>query len=288
MSLRPLALLAAVLLLTVSGVPAASAQAAPPASPSASPSAATAGGGGSVLPVMKAAPTGTESQADSQRSRSSAAATPALRAGSSDVVRNAVLLTLLAVLPALVVCMTPFIRIVVVLAMVRHAFGMPETPPNAVLISLALLVSVLVMGDTLGTVKREALDPYLAGTVSVDTALSTGSGPMRAFMLRQVSDSDLAAVYGIARRPLPEAREALGLMEVTAAFMLSELRTAFKIGFVIFLPFLVIDIVVSSLLIALGMLMVPPSTISLPIKVLMFVLIDGWSLILGNVAASFR
>jgi len=209
-------------------------------------------------------------------------------AQTSEVVRMTLVLTLLVLIPAIAICMTPFIRIVVVLSMIRHAFGMPETPPNQVLISLALFLTVFTMAPTLEALNQEALGPFLSGTVSVKEALDRGSGPMRAFMLRQVHDQDIKTVYDIAKQPLPAKASEVSLVNLTPAFMLNELRVSFKIGFVIFLPFLLIDIVVSSVLLSLGMLMVPPATISLPIKILMFVLIDGWSLVLQSLAGSIR
>jgi flagellar biosynthetic protein FliP len=220
-------------------------------------------------------------------------ATAALRlsgdsAKTADVVRTALLLGLLALIPALVICMTPFVRIIVVLAMIRHAFGMPETPPNQVLISLALFLTTLVMTPALTTANREALQPFLSGGITVQQAIDRGSTPLRSFMLRQVHDQDLKAVYDMSRQKLPARASEVGLMQLTSAFMLNELRVSFKIGFVILLPFLLIDLVVSSILLSLGMLMVPPSTLALPIKVLMFVLIDGWSLVLEGVVGSFK
>ena len=209
-------------------------------------------------------------------------------AETSSVVRLALVLTLAALIPAIAICMTPFIRIVVVLSMIRHAFGMPETPPNQVLVSLALFLTAFVMMPTLGQVDTLALRPFLDGAISVEEALHRGSDPARAFMLRQVHDEDIKVVYDIAKQPLPARAAQVDLMKLTSAFMLNELRVSFKIGFVILLPFLLIDLVVSSILLSLGMLMVPPSTLSLPIKVLMFVLIDGWSLVLQGVVGSFR
>jgi flagellar biosynthetic protein FliP len=203
-------------------------------------------------------------------------------------VRVVLILTLAAMIPALAICMTPFIRIVVILSMIRHAFGMPETPPNQVLISLALFLTAFTMMPTLTRVNSEALQPFLRDDVTAEQAMTRASGPMRAFMLRQVRDQDIRTVYAMAKQPLPTRAAEVGLMQLTSAFMLNELRVAFKIGFVIFLPFLLIDLVVSSILLSLGMLMVPPSTLSLPIKILMFVLIDGWSLILEGVVGSFR
>jgi flagellar biosynthetic protein FliP len=220
-----------------------------------------------------------------------AAAAQALPAGGAEttgVVRAALVLGLMALIPALLVCMTSFVRIVVVLSMIRHAFGMPETPPNQVLVALALLLTAFSMAPTFTAMNQGAIQPFLAGNVTVAQGLEGGTAPLRAFMLRQVRDQDLATVYAMARTPLPDTAAEVGLIQLTTAFMLNELRVAFKIGFVILLPFLLIDLVVSSILLALGMLMVPPSTLSLPIKVLMFVLIDGWSLILEGVLGSFR
>lgn len=207
---------------------------------------------------------------------------------SSDIVRTMVLLTLLAVAPAIFISMTSFVRIVVVLAMVRHAFGMPETPPNPVLISLALFLTAFTMGPTLNAVNGQALKPLMAGSVSVEQAIERGSGPLRGFMLAQTRDSDIEAIYAIAKAPVPARPEQVDLLKLTPAFILNELRVSFTIGFVILLPFLLIDLVVASILLALGMMMVPPATISLPIKILMFVLIDGWGLILQGVLGSFR
>ena len=207
---------------------------------------------------------------------------------TTDVVRIALILTLAALLPAVVICMTPFIRIVVVLSMIRHGMGMPETPPSPVLASLALFLTVFIMGPTLAQVNSAALQPFMAARMPIEQALDQGAAPLRAFMLRQVRDEDLKAAYDMARQRLPARATEVGTAQLTVAFMLNELRVAFKIGFVILLPFLLIDLVVSSILLSLGMLMVPPATLSLPIKVLMFVLIDGWTLVLEGVVGSFR
>jgi flagellar biosynthetic protein FliP len=213
---------------------------------------------------------------------------PEAGAGTSNVVRVALILTLMAILPALLICMTSFVRIVVVLSMIRHAFGMPETPPNQVLTSLALFLTVFSMATTFEAINANALQPFLANRITISQAIDAGTGPAREFMLRQVRDQDIKAVYDMARKPLPNRASDVGLMQLVPAFMLNELRVAFRIGFVILLPFLLIDLVVSSILLSLGMLMVPPSTLSLPIKVLMFVLIDGWSLVLQGVLGSFK
>lgn len=217
---------------------------------------------------------------------------PALAAANAgigtDVVRTMLILTLLAVVPAVLVSMTSFIRIVVVLSMVRHAFGMPETPPNPVLVSLALFLTAFTMSPTLTALNNDALKPLLAGTASVEQAMAKGGAPLRDFMLAQTRDSDIEAIYAIAKTPVPDKPEDVEILKLAPAFILNELRVSFTIGFVILLPFLLIDLVVSSILLALGMMMVPPATISLPIKILMFVLIDGWSLILQGVLGSFR
>jgi flagellar biosynthesis protein FliP len=217
-----------------------------------------------------------------------AAAAGSVPGMGTDVVRTVLILTLLAVVPAVLVSMTSFIRIVVVLAMVRHAFGMPETPPNPVLISLALFLTAFTMSPTLNALNNQALKPLLAGTIGAEQAIEKGSAPLRTFMLAQTRDSDIEAIYAIAKAPVPDRPEQVEILKLAPAFILNELRVAFTIGFVVLLPFLLIDLVIASILLALGMMMVPPATISLPIKILMFVLIDGWGLILQGVMGSFR
>jgi len=207
---------------------------------------------------------------------------------SSDVVRTALILTLLAVIPSILICMTSFVRIIVVLSMVRHAFGMPETPPNPVLVSLALFMTAFVMSPTLTALNTNAIQPLLANKISVEDAMAKGTGPLRDFMLAQTRDADIEAIYAIAHATPPDRPDQVDILKLAPAFMLNELRVSFTIGFVILLPFLLIDLVVSAILLSLGMMMVPPATISLPIKLLMFVLIDGWSLILQGVLGSFK
>jgi flagellar biosynthetic protein FliP len=215
------------------------------------------------------------------------AAEPATGA-STEILRTTALLTFLAIVPTLLICMTSFTRIVIVLSMVRHGFGMPETPPNAVLISLALFLTIFTMQPTFSELADKALAPLVDGKITTQQAFRAGEKPMRAFMMQEVHGADIKTVYDIANTRPPAKPEDVGTFHLTLAFMLNELRVAFRIGFVILLPFLLIDLVVASILLALGMLMVPPSTISLPIKVLMFVLIDGWSLTLSGLAGSFR
>jgi flagellar biosynthesis protein FliP len=206
---------------------------------------------------------------------------------TTEVTRTALILALLAIIPALVVSTTSFLRIVVVLAMVRHAFGMPQTPPNAVLTSLALFMSALLMGPTLEQLNHNALQPFLDGKLGVEQAIDQGSAPLKTFMLAHTREQDIEMVYSAAHAEVPATPAEVSLPKLIPAFMLNELRVAFTIGFVVLLPFLLIDLVVSSILLSLGMMMVPPATISLPIKVLMFVLIDGWSLIMQGLLGSF-
>lgn len=207
---------------------------------------------------------------------------------TSSAVRIALILTILALVPTVIMTMTSFARIVIVLSMIRHAFGMPETPPNQVLVSLALFLTAFAMMPAVDAINSKALQPFLADRITMEQAATAAATPLRDFMLRQVRDSDIKLMYELSKKPVPETAADVSLLQLTPAFILNELRVAFQIGFVVLLPFLLIDLVVSSILLALGMLMVPPSTIALPIKVLMFVLIDGWSLILQGVLGSFR
>jgi len=207
--------------------------------------------------------------------------------GETEVTRTALLLALLSVIPALVICTTSFIRIIIVLAMVRHAFGMPQTPPNIVLISLALFMSAFLMAPTFERVQDDGLTPFLDGSATTEQAMDGAAEPIKEFMLLHTRESDIELVYSISQTPLPDSAEEVELLKLVPAFIMNELRVAFTIGFVIMLPFLLIDLVVASILLSLGMMMVPPQTISLPIKVLMFVLIDGWSLVLQGLLGSF-
>ncbi|MEQ1809130.1 MAG: flagellar type III secretion system pore protein FliP [Terricaulis sp.] len=218
---------------------------------------------------------------------SAEAAEPGLGVTSSSIVRNGFLLTLIAMGPAIFISMTSFIRIAIVLSMVRHAFGMPETPPNAVLVSLAIILTGYVMAPTFSDSNANALRPMLAEEISVETALQRGAEPLRTFMLRQVREDDIAAIYDMSGAPLPDSANEVDILKLAPAFILNELRVSFTIGFVVLLPFLLIELVVASILLALGMMMVPPATISLPIKILMFILIDGWALVIQGVVGGF-
>ncbi|MEM7469134.1 MAG: flagellar type III secretion system pore protein FliP, partial [Pseudomonadota bacterium] len=202
-------------------------------------------------------------------------------------VRVMLLMTLLSLIPALFIAMTSFIRIIVVLSMLRFAFGMQQTPPNMVLLSLAFLLTVFNTQPALDSAYTNAFLPYTEGELSTQDALEKGSQPFRTFMIAQTREKDLILMTELAEQSSPTQPEEIETMTLIPAFMLSELKTAFQIGFVIFLPFLLIDIVVASVLMSMGMLMVPPMMISLPIKVLMFVLIDGWHLVIESLMLSF-
>jgi len=205
----------------------------------------------------------------------------------SPVLRNFVLLSLLSVVPVLMIGMTSFTRIVIVLSLLRHALGLPQTPPNSVIITLALCLTYFTMSPVAAKIDQVALTPYLAEQLPASEALHRGGEPLRDFMISQTRESDLRVVLEIARQPMPATAAEVKFSQLVPAFLLSELKTAFQIGFVIFLPFLLIDLVVSAILMALGMIMLPPTTISLPLKLLLFVLIDGWALMSKALLGSY-
>lgn len=207
---------------------------------------------------------------------------------TATALRIAIGLTVLSLLPAMLVCMTAFLRIIIVLSMLRHAFGMQETPPNAALLGLSLFLTLFVMSPVIQEVNQTAVQPFMQGTLSIDDAYERAVLPMRAFMVKQTREEDLALMLELSNAPKPKTLEEVSNVQLIPAFMLSELRVAFQIGFVIFLPFLLIDLIVSSVLMGLGMMMMPPVTVSLPIKILLFVLIDGWGLVLRSTIGSFH
>jgi flagellar biosynthetic protein FliP len=194
---------------------------------------------------------------------------------------------LLTILPALILMMTSFTRIVVVLAILRQALGLQQSPPNQVLIGLSLFLSLFVMAPTLERVNAAAIQPYSAGQINAEQAISAAGTPFHAFMIRQTRKHDLEMFADIAKAPAFASPEAVPFSILLPAFVTSELKTAFQIGFMLFLPFLVIDLVVSSVLMSLGMMMMSPTIVSLPFKLLLFVLVDGWALLMGSLASSF-
>ncbi len=198
-----------------------------------------------------------------------------------------ILLTFLSLAPAILVMVTSFTRIIIVLSLVRSAIGVPSLPPNQVLVGIAFLMTVFVMAPVWQTVNEDALQPFLNGEIEQSEAMERAEDPIRTFMLAQIREADLELFVGMTFDERPESIDDVPTYVVIPSFILSELKTAFQMGFIIFVPFLIIDIVVSSALLSMGMMMLPPAVISLPFKILLFVLVDGWSLILGSLATSF-
>lgn len=198
-----------------------------------------------------------------------------------------VLMTLLTVLPSLVLGMTAFTRIIIVLSILRQALGTQQTPPNQVLVALALFLTFFVMQPTMTQFYDEALAPYLDGQIPADQAIETGTAIIKAFLIENTRQNDLMMFQQLAGDGPYASQDEVPLSVLLPAFITSELKTAFQIGFLIFLPFLVIDMVVASILMALGMMMLSPMLVSLPIKLLLFVLVDGWALTVGSLAATY-
>jgi flagellar biosynthesis protein FliP len=197
--------------------------------------------------------------------------------------RLAILMTVLSLAPAIVMMVTCFVRIAVVLALMRQAIGVQQVPPTQVLTALALFLTVFVMQPTFERSYNEGVAPYLRGELADTVAFERSVGPFRTYMLKQTRDADLLLFEEISRTPLPEDPEQTPISLLIPAYMLSELRSAFIIGFMLFLPFLVMDMVVASTLLSMGMIVVPPVMISLPLKLMLFVLVDGWNLIVGSI-----
>ena len=197
-------------------------------------------------------------------------------------------LTLLSLAPAILLTMTSFTKVLVVLGLTRNALGLQQTPPNQVLAGLALFLSIFIMAPVLSQVNDAGVQPYVHGDLTASQAIDAGVKPLKAFMVDHTGDSELILLTNVAGRDLPENRDDVSLATLIPAFVLSELKQAFIIGFIIFIPFLVIDIVVSGALMALGMMMMPPVMVSLPFKLLLFVLVDGWGLIITSLVQSYQ
>ncbi|WP_143873871.1 flagellar type III secretion system pore protein FliP [Catenovulum sediminis] len=197
-----------------------------------------------------------------------------------------VFISALSFIPFFLIAATTFTRNIVVLSFLRHALGLQQSPPNAILITLALFLTVFTMKPVLNQSYQQGIQPYLAEQLSPEIALGKAWQPFKQFMLKEVHEEELSLVYRISDAQIPATAEEVEATELIPAFLLSELKTAFKIGFVIFLPFLLIDLLVSAILMSLGMIMVPPITISLPIKIMLFVVIDGWTLIAETLVRS--
>jgi flagellar biosynthetic protein FliP len=207
--------------------------------------------------------------------------------GLSPQLKILALLTILSLLPAIVLTMTSFTRVVIVLGFVRQGLGTQQTPPTQVIVGLALFLTCFTMAPVFSAIARDAYEPYAAGTITDTQAFERASAPLRSFMLHQTREADLGLFYSTTRAPLPKTEEEVPLRVAAPAFVVSELTTAFQMGVLVLLPFLVIDLAVSSILMSLGMMMVPPTTISLPIKLMLFVVADGWHLLVGSLLRSF-
>jgi flagellar biosynthetic protein FliP len=204
------------------------------------------------------------------------------------VVQMMGLLTVLSLAPSIVIMTTSFVRIVVVLSLLRTALGLQQSPPNAVIISLSLFLTAIVMGPTFERSYQEGIKPLMDQQMELPTAFDAAAAPVKTFMLSQVDREDLALFVRLSKIPRPATAAETPLQVVTPAFMISELKRAFEIGFLLFVPFLVIDLVVASVLMSMGMMMLPPVTVSLPFKLIFFVLVDGWRLVCGSLVESFQ
>lgn len=203
------------------------------------------------------------------------------------VIQLIALLTVLSLAPAILVMVTSFTRIVIVLSLLRTAIGLQSAPPNSVVVSLALFLTAFVMGPAFQTAYTQAVQPLIAGQMQPAEAFEKGVVPFRAFMLKNVREKDLGLFMDLAKEAPPPTPDAVSLRILIPAFMISELRRAFEIGFLLFVPFLVIDLVIASVLMSMGMMMLPPAVISMPFKLIFFVLVDGWSLVAGSLVQSF-
>ena len=209
-------------------------------------------------------------------------------AGVASSIKLLVLLTVLALAPAFLVMMTSFTRIIVVLAILRQALGTQQMPPNQILVGIALFLTIFIMNPVINNVYSNAYKPLSQGKIGLDEAYDKAQKPIKNFMLRQTREKDLALFLRVSKSQNPKTKEDLSLSIVVPAFIISELKTAFEMGFMIYIPFLIIDMVVASILMSMGMMMLPPVMISLPFKLLLFVLADGWNLVVMSMFKSFN
>lgn len=200
----------------------------------------------------------------------------------------AVILTLMVLAPTLLLMVTSFTRIIIVFSLLRQAMGLQQTPPTQIVVSLSLILTIFIMEPYGKKSWEEGIKPYMDEKIGYEVALEKGIKPFKEFMIKNTREADLALFYRIKKEPNPKNIDDVPLTLLMPSFIVSELRTAFEIGFLIFLPFLVIDIIVASILMSLGMMMLPPVMISLPVKIIFFIVIDGWQLIIGNLAQSFK
>ena len=205
-----------------------------------------------------------------------------------NAVQLLLLITGVSLVPALLFTVTGFTRILIVLGFIRNGLGTPTAPPNQVLVGIALFLTIFVMAPTFNAIKKDAIDPLTHHKISQTTALKRGQEPLREFMFKQTRTKDLALFVNLSHRKQPKTRADIPTWVLIPSFIISELKTAFQIGFLIFLPFLLIDMIVSSTLMSMGMIMLPPVFISLPFKILLFVLVDGWDLVTRSLVHSFH
>ncbi len=205
----------------------------------------------------------------------------------SQALQILIILTVLSLAPAILVMMTSFVRIIVVFSFLRSALSIQQMPPNQVLIGLALFLTVFVMAPTFQQVNDQAVQPYIKGEITQKSAFRRGMEPLRSFMFKQTREKDLALFVSLSEAPKPRNFSDVPNYTLIPAFAISELKTAFQIGFILFIPFLIIDMVVASILMSMGMLMLPPMMISLPFKILLFIMVDGWSLLVRSLILSF-
>jgi flagellar biosynthetic protein FliP len=205
----------------------------------------------------------------------------------ANAIKIMVILTVLSLAPAILILMTSFTRIVVVLSFLRQAIGTQQMPPNQLIIGLSLFLTFFVMAPTFKTIQTDAIEPYMDNRLDQRDALTRAEGPLRQFMFHQTREKDVEAMMGLAKLAKPKNRDEVPTYVLIPSFVLSELKTSFQMGFMLYLPFLILDMVVSSVLMAMGMMMLPPVVISLPFKLLLFVLVDGWQLVVGSLIKSF-
>jgi flagellar biosynthesis protein FliP len=198
------------------------------------------------------------------------------------------LFTVLSIAPSIVLTMTSYTRIIIVFHFLRQAMGTPQMPPAQIMASLALFMTIVIMGPVIRNVNDQALQPYLEERISFKEALEKAQVPIRAFMFKHTREKDLSIFYSITKEPRPENKEQVSTIMLVAAYTISELKTGFSIGFLIYIPFLILDMVVASILLSMGMMMLPPATVALPFKILLFILVDGWSLLIGSLVNSFN
>ncbi len=208
--------------------------------------------------------------------------------GVATAIQIVLLLTVITLAPAILLMMTSFTRLVIVFSLLRQAIGVQQAPPNQVVIGLALFLTFFIMSPALNTINETALQPYMAGSLTQEVAFTKAVSPMREFMLKNTREKDIELFLKLSKSGTPKTKEDISTLAIIPAFVTSELKTAFQIGFLIYLPFLVIDMIVASVLMSMGMMMLPPVMISLPFKLMLFVLVDGWYLLVGSLVQSFN